>query len=167
MQKTTLKRIIGLLDLVASDDETRRALNCVIVKKDTLIACDGHKLAVCKIQDEYLSEIVDQVYIHRDMLPYLKSLFAQDKFFPIVRSCVVAGTSITIDGKLVPKYDDEFTISLDADKLLDLVKSIAQDNKKTVCKLTFKNNIKGTEFIRITTSDDNNFGILAPCTVGK
>jgi DNA polymerase III sliding clamp (beta) subunit (PCNA family) len=150
MNLETLNKIIKQLENTVSQDATRYHLGCVEITKDLIQSTDGHIMVRNKIQDEALKNI-DKAYIHRDMLPYLKSVAKLHKRMSIVLSeCGVH--TITIDGKLVtekdkikypnldqfvPKHIETASIGIDANLLYKLVETL-KVQKRQHCKLTFK-----------------------------
>ncbi len=147
MNKTTLERIVKILDHLVSDDVTRHHLGHVAVTKVNdeqvlLSACDGHILGDVKIADDDLA-IAAPCFIHRDMLPFLRLTLKESPRLANTIEAQVSPGSILINGRAItatdvnypnleairPKFEGAFQIAFDVELLMSLVKGLNGDKR--------------------------------------
>lgn len=168
MSPTSLKIIIRVLENAASTEETRYPLCHVRITKNLIQATDGRVLAEAKLDDSFFADC-DEIFIHRDNLPYLKTLRKLNHIaatIPSPKKLFIEGKEVSSDEIKFPNLDaikpknttPVFETSFDAQLLLDLAKALSLDDKKVHVKLKFS----GEKLAPIMVTVAENEGLLMP-----
>jgi len=156
MQHETIRAIIRA-SLVASRKDNRLLENILITTREgmvRIVACDACSLVDLRIDDQELANAIgDRRYLAAPAaVTFLKTHVKQGAVnSEVTNECIMldypgshlkiyAETSefrfADIEG-LIPEKTGDTSVSLDAEKLLRLVKAMQRDNKTMACRISF------------------------------